>query len=152
MIRKIEGSENELYFDILHFMEVTLPNIVPDFEFCIGDSEEMENAQGLTYPNSGVVKIRQDVYEGAVKGNGRDRLTIAHELFHLLRHEDYNITFARIEKGNSIKAYEDPEWQADAFGGELLVPKHLIQDLSAEEISEKCGVSLSAAKYQKNCK
>lgn len=152
MIRKIEGSEFALYFDILHFMEVTLPDIVPDFVFCIGDLDEMGNAQGLTYPNSGIVKIRQDVYEGAVRGNGRDRLTIAHELFHLLKHEDHNITFARVDKRDSIKAYEDPEWQADAFGGELLVPKHLIQGLSVKEISEKCGVSLAAAKYQKNCK
>lgn len=148
-IRKLDRSTNSLYFDILRFMEVTLPSIVPSYEFCVESIEEMGNAQGLTYPNEGIVKIRSDVYEGAVAGNGRDRLTIAHELFHLLKHDDANITFARLEDDANIKAYEDPEWQADAFGGELLVPNHLIKGLSVEEISEKCGVSLAAAKYQK---
>ncbi|MFG6327969.1 MAG: ImmA/IrrE family metallo-endopeptidase [Lachnospiraceae bacterium] len=149
MVRILEGSVDSLFFDILHFMEVTLPKIIPEYEFCIEDIETMGDAEGLTYPDKGIVKIRQDVYDGAVSGNGRHRFTIAHELFHLLRHDDSNITFARIRKENDIKKYEDPEWQADAFGGELLVPNHLIQGLSAEEISQKCGVSLPAASYQK---
>ncbi len=149
MVRTIEGSVDSLYFDILHFMEVTLPKIIPRYEFCIESIEEMGNAQGLTYPDKGIVKIREDVYNRAVAGNGRDRLTIAHELFHLLRHDYSHITFARVSNKSNIKIYEDPEWQADAFGGELLVPNHLVQGLNAEEISKRCGVSLSAARYQK---
>ncbi len=149
MVRVIEGSINSLYFDILHFMEVTLPKLIPEYEFCVESIEEMGNAQGLTYPDRGIVIIREDVYNRAIAGNGRDRLTIAHELFHLLKHDCSHITFARIGNESNIKIYEDPEWQADAFGGELLVPNHLIQGLDAEEISQKCGVSRSAAKYQK---
>lgn len=153
IIRRAEKSYYDLYFDIIHFMEVTLPKIEPNYVFIVEEFEEMGNAQGLTYPNDGVVKIRSDVYGGAVAGNGRDRLTIAHELFHFLQHDDSNITFARVGKSNNIKTYEDPEWQADAFGGELLVPNHLISGLSAEEIARKCGVSLAAARYQKKfCK
>ena len=149
-VRSIEGSADSLFFDILHFMEITLPQIIPEYEFCVEGIKTMGDAEGLTYPDKGIVKIRQDVYNGAVSGNGRHRFTIAHELFHLLQHDDSNITFARIRKENNIKKYEDPEWQADAFGGELLVPNHLIQGLSIEEISQKCGVSLSAASYQKS--
>lgn len=112
----------------------------------------MGDIQGLTYPDSGIVKIREDVYEGAVRGNGRDRLTMAHELFHLLWHEDSNITFARGGFDEEIRRFEDPEWQADAFGGELLVPHHLTAGLSPEQIAEQCGVSMAAARVQSRVK
>ena len=33
------------------------------------------------------IKIREDVYERAIKGYGRDRFTLAHELGHFLMHQ-----------------------------------------------------------------
>lgn len=147
-IRKWENAENELYFDIVHFMDVTLPRIAPEFSMEVVSREELGDAQGLTYPDSGIIKIREDVYEGAVNGKGRDRLTLAHELFHLLQHDDSNITFARGNFAEELRPFEDPEWQADAFGGELLVPHHLVADMSPGQISAACGVSMAAAKVQ----
>lgn len=148
LVRKWEGASNKLYFDIVHFMDVTLPKIVPEFTMEIVSKEELGDAQGLTYPDSGIIKIREDVYEGAVQGNGRDRLTMAHELFHLLQHEDSNITFARGNLPEKVRPFEDPEWQADAFGGELLVPHHLIGGMTPEQIAIRCGVSKAAARMQ----
>lgn len=148
VVRGWEGCTNQLFFDIVHFMEITLPQIVPAYTFEVSSMEEMGAAHGLTYPDKAIVKIREDVYERAVDGNGRDRLTIAHELFHLLMHEDSNIVFARGNEVNDIKPYEDPEWQADAFGGELLVPHHLVQGMTVGEISLRCGVSYAAARCQ----
>ncbi len=148
IVRKWEKCENTFYFDILHFMEITLPKIVPEYTFIVASMEEMGGAHGLTYPDKAIVKIREDVYDRAVDGSGRDRLTIAHELFHLLMHEDSNIIFARGGGDSNIKKYEDPEWQADAFGGELLIPHGLVKGMSATEISHRCGVSLAAANYQ----
>ena len=37
----------------------------------------------------------------------------------------------------TIPAYRSPEWQADAFGGELLMPAHLIADMTVEEVMNK---------------
>lgn len=148
VVRKWEHAENKLYFDIVHFMDVTLPKIAPEFIMEVVPKEELGDAQGLTYPDSGIIKIREDVYERAVDGMGRDRLTLAHELFHLLQHDDSNITFARGNFAEEIRPYEDPEWQADAFGGELLVPHHLITNMNPRQISAECGVSMSAANVQ----
>ncbi len=148
-IRRIDGSENVLFFDIVRFLEIVFPSIVDGFSLEIGTKDEMGDAQGLTYPDKLVIKIREDVYDRAVKGVGRDRLTLAHELYHLLNHDESNITFARTDNEISLKTYEDPEWQADAFGGELLIPKHLIANMTAEEIADKCQVSLAAAKFCK---
>ncbi len=52
-----------------------------------------------------------------------------------------------------LKPYEDPEWQADAFRGELLASSYLIRKMNSFEVMEKCGVCFDAAKVQlKNLK
>ena len=143
-IRKLENSDQEYYFDIMNFMECTLPAVYPDFTLSVGTVEELGECHGLTYLNQKEIKLREDVYNGAISGNGRDRLTVAHELFHLLVHSNEPIAFARTT-ASKIPAYMNSEWQADAFGGELLVPYHLASGLTVEEIIEKCGVSRTAA-------
>ncbi|MGN0417187.1 ImmA/IrrE family metallo-endopeptidase [Anaerostipes faecalis] len=146
IVRTIEGSSGDLFFDIAHFLEVTLPRIDEDFSFVVKTKEEMGDCHGLTFPDRNEIQIREDVYQRACDGSGRDRLTMAHELFHLLQHTRENISFARSE--GQMKTYMDPEWQADAFGGELLIPYDLITGMSVEEISRECMVSMSAARCQ----
>lgn len=147
-IRQIAGQENDLYFDIVKFLDVILPKIDPEFNLIIEEQSVLGECHGLTYPDRNEIHIRSDVYERACNGSGRDRLTMAHELFHLLQHEKENISYARKIDGVRIQTFRDPEWQATAFGGELLVPWHLTKDMSAGEISVKCGVSLAAANTQ----
>ena len=48
----------------------------------------------------------------------------------------------------SRKPYEDPEWQANCFAGELLVPKRLVKNLSVEEVVEQCKVTKAMASIQ----
>ena len=149
LIRKIQRVETELYFPILEFMEKTLPSLIPEFTFRIASKEEMGACEGLTIPENQEILIRDDVYERAYNGGARERLTIAHELYHYLQHSKQTVAFARTN-GSPVPAYQDPEWQADAFGGELLVPYELARDLSVEEISKLCGVSQGAARTQYN--
>lgn len=148
VIRKIAGEDNKLYFDIVKFLDVTLPKIDPEFNLVIEDKESMGDCHGLTYPDKNEIHIREDVYNRALEGSGRDRLTMAHELFHVLQHEKSNISYARAGSNHPVEKYRDPEWQADAFGGELLVPAHLVKGLSVDEIVRECGVSYKAACYQ----
>lgn len=147
IIRKIQNADNELYFPILDFVEKTLPRINPSFTFTVGMMEEMGDCHGITFPDKNEIVIREDVYDRAWLGSGRDRLTIAHELYHYLEHSKNTVAFARTSK-KDIPPYMDPEWQADAFGGELLVPYHLAGELTVSEIVEKCGVTPAAARFQ----
>lgn len=144
-IRIIERSYGNLYFDIVHFLEVTLPKIDPSFTFLVKPRSEMGECHGLTYSDRNEIQIREDVYERACNGSGRDRLTMAHELFHLLYHCKENISYAR---SDNIEIYRDPEWQADAFGGELLIPYDLIVGMTPQQVAIECRVSLAAAKCQ----
>ena len=147
-LKKISGFENVLYFPVIEFLENVLPMIIPDFQLEIVPQNEMGNKHGETFPNKNVIRIREDVYERAVAGEGRDRLTIGHEIGHLFMHEEESISLCRLEPGKRIPAYADPEWQADAFGGELLASSYLIRGMNAFEVSDRCGVSIKAATIQ----
>lgn len=140
--------EDILYFPIILFLENILPILIPEFQLEIVPVAEMGNKHGETYPSKNLIRIREDVYLRAIDGHGRDRLTIAHEIGHLLMHEDDSIALCRLAPNERLKAFEDPEWQANAFGGELLASTYLIRGMSAKEVSKKCGVSIDAAKIQ----
>lgn len=153
-IRKIVRTIKErfqvddvMYFPIVPFLECVLSMLFSDFQFECVPKEEMGNKHGETYPSKQLIRIREDVYLGTVAGNPRDRMTIAHEIGHLL-HGNSNIALCRLEPGERIRAYEDPEWQANAFAGELLASSHLIRDLTVDEIQGKCGVSKTAEQIQ----
>ena len=147
-VRILVGRENEPFFDMVHFLDIDLPKFDPEFSLVIDDKETLGECHGLTYPDRNEIHIREDVYERADNGSGRDRFTMAHELFHLLQHGKENISYARVTPGVEIETYRSPEWQSNAFGGELLMPAELIVGMSVEEIMEKCVVSKSAAEYQ----
>ena len=72
LIRLIEGSSNELYFDIVHFLEVTLPRVDEGFSLVVKTKSEMGECHGLTFPDKNEIQIREDVYDRACEGSGRD--------------------------------------------------------------------------------
>ena len=148
LLKKNVGLEYELYFPILSFVENILPILIPDFQFEVVPEAEMGNKHGETYPSKNLIRIREDIYLRAAAGEGRDRLTVAHEVGHLFLHEDDSIALCRLEPGDKLKPYEDPEWQADAFGGELLASSYLIEGMNSREVEKMCGVSADAAKVQ----
>ncbi|MGN8729855.1 ImmA/IrrE family metallo-endopeptidase [Hornefia butyriciproducens] len=142
------GLENVLYFPILQFAENVLPMFIPDYQFEVVPVEEMGAKHGETYPSKKLIRIREDIYMRAARGEGRDRLTVAHEIGHLFLHKEDSIALCRLSPDQKLKPYEDPEWQADAFGGELLASSYLIQNMTTYEVQTKCGVSNAAARNQ----
>lgn len=148
-LRRMTGFDKEPYFPIVHFIEWIMANPENGMELEILTKEEMQDTYGTTNTGSNKMRIREDVYEGAVRGNPRDRFTLCHELGHYFLHQPENISYAR---GN-IPAYRNPEWQANVFAAELLAPYELVKNMSTNEIAEKCGMSHQAAyiKY-KECR
>lgn len=147
-IRRALNVANELYFDIIWFVENIMPQIFTDFTFAVLPNEELGNQHGKAIPDENTIYIREDVYEGACTGNGRDRLTIAHEVGHFFMHGNASIEYCRTAPGEKLPAYRDADWQADVFGGELLAPAYLIEGMTAEQIHECCVVSLQCANAQ----
>ncbi len=147
VLRQILGLENEIFFPVIEVLEI-MPDIFGEEEFMfeiVPDGEFPESVQGDTDVMNHYMRIKESVYDGAYAGNGRDRYSIAHEIGHYVLMSVMGFGFRRNLKKCSIKPYEDPEWQADCFAGELLMPYHLIQEMSKEEIMQKCKVSFTAA-------
>lgn len=147
-LKKVLGLENELYIPIVEIVENVLPEIFEDFTLEIVPENEMGAKHGETFPSKHLMRIREDVYYRAVDGKGRDRMTIAHEVGHLFLHDDASISMCRLAPGEELKPYEDPEWQANCFGGELLASSYLIKGMASYEVSFKCGISFDAAEIQ----
>lgn len=134
------------FIDIVRVLEINLPLLIPDFEFEICTVDELGSDHGRTYPDQMRIEIREDIYEGAIWGQGRDRFTLAHELGHLVLHQDVPFTHNTTNSLN-MKIYENSEWQADIFASAFLMPDELIKNCTnIDEIAQKCKVSVSAAR------
>lgn len=147
-IKHLTHLEDVMYFPIVSFLENVMPLLIPNFQLEIVPVIEMGNKHGETYPRKNLIRIREDVYLRAVEGSGRDRLTIAHEIGHLLMHDEDCVALCRLAPDEKLKPFEDPEWQANAFGGELLASSYLIKGMTVRQIQEKFGVSADAANVQ----
>lgn len=143
--RKIFKCTDDGYINIVKIFE-SLQDLGVNIE--IVSKETLGVKHGETFPVQQKIQIREDVYDRACDGYGRDRLTIAHEIGHLLLHGPKKISLARLASGASIPTYCDPEWQANAFAGELLAPFRFIQGLSVDEVQNKYGISAQAAQVQ----
>lgn len=148
LIRTTVGLDKNPYFPVVEFLEFGMPQFDPNFCLRVVEKEAMGDYHGITYPQNSCITIREDVYENAIRGSGRDRFTIAHEIGHYFLHKPGTVALARIENGESVVTYRDPEWQANAFAGELLIPAHLVKGLTIDEIVKVCNVTVSAARVQ----
>lgn len=149
-IRAATGYLDILYFPIVEFLEFVLPSIVENFELEIVPSDEMKNKCGETIPHKHKIILNESIYMNAIEGDGFARFTIAHEIGHLLLHNTESISLCKLRPGELLNAYENPEWQANVFGGELLAPYYLIEKLDVDEIVKKCGITKKAATVQKS--
>ena len=145
-LRRMCGMQNRLYFPIVQFIEWILGDPDNDFDYQIVPEHEMKDTYGTTNTASNIMRIREDVYDGAVKGVPRDRFTLCHELGHFFLHQPKFVSYAR----GSIPTYCQPEWQANTFAAELMAPYDLVKNMSADEIAEECGMSITAASIQYN--
>lgn len=150
-IRNIFGLQDVCFFPIVQLLEYGIHQIDESFSYEICNQEELGNRYGITVPQQSLICIREDVYLGAVEGKPRDRFTIAHEIGHYFLHSPSTVTFARMEGALKVPSYSDPEWQANAFAGELLAPPSIIREMTVDQIVKKCGVSKPVAEIQMKC-
>lgn len=125
-----------------------LPEFLPGFNYEVCEQHEMGADHGQTDPDSLLIRLREDVYEGMCRGAGRDRFTVAHELGHLFLHQGQRPTaFARVGDVATSPIYRNSEWQADTFASALLIDEKIISRFETlQEVQAAFGVSQQAAK------
>lgn len=145
--RNICQISDKPYADVVRLLEADILRLV-GFDWEIVGQEELVDEHGLTLLNEKFVLIREDVYEGAINGSGRDRMTIAHEMGHAILHSD--VQLARMSPDAAKpKPFQCPEWQAKCFAGEFLVDVRQIKGpVSLYTIAQEFGVSEQAAEVQ----
>ena len=147
-VRKACGySDTQLAFPVMDFLEHKLATFIPGFCYDVREDGTLKDgARALTLPDRHLVLIEASVYDGACTGLGKDRMTISHEIGHIFLHEGVSLP----KKYDTIEPqiYEDAEWQADVFAGELLAPIRLIYGMSSGKVSAVFQVSQKAAEAQ----
>lgn len=150
-VRSAFVEDEQIEFPIMDVLEFRMAIIFEDFHIDIQDRETMGENEGTVIPGENGIALREDVYDGAWKGNRRARFTASHELGHFLMHR--SVTMARARE-DSDKIFCDSEWQADTFAGTLLMsPRHLPLFKNSAVAAEACKITPSAAevmwaKYQ----
>jgi Zn-dependent peptidase ImmA (M78 family) len=94
-----------------------------------------------------IITVRKSVHEAARFGDGRSRLTLAHELGHAVLHTGApKARGAVLQKTKFIKPYESAERQATVFGAAFLIDDARAAQLASPgEISVEFCVSHEAA-------
>ena len=145
-LRQVCGFENRNCFPIIQFLELILPRLFPDFNLEIPEVDDLPFKEGETIPGTNTIRLRCDIYLAACNGDGRARFTVAHEIGHFLLHTPDSIVLCRMEEGQKLKAFEDPEWQANFFASELLAPVYLARGMTKRQIMDEFGLTEGAAK------
>ncbi len=128
--------------DMLRLIEWVLPKVIDGFRYEIVPDCELGVAEATTSTTERVIKISESCYDAARRGHARYPFTLAHEFGHLMLHTGKPFSLARGE----IKAFLDPEWQANSFAGAFLASEQMAR--SSKSISElmlKSGLSREAA-------
>jgi Zn-dependent peptidase ImmA (M78 family) len=81
-LREYLKLKDELYLPVVDMLDVMCEEF-PNFSYDIDqDSTFPSGVHAVTDVMHQTVRIRESVYDGAAEGNGRDRMTIAHEIGH----------------------------------------------------------------------
>lgn len=149
-MRKSLFLGNSIKFPIVELLDI-LSEVLENFSYEIVPDDALPSDTHADIDIlTGHIKIKETVYERACDGEGRDRMTIAHEIGHFFTICFCGFKLQRNFDNKPVPAYKDPEWQAKCFAGELMIPYHLVKDMSPKEIEKVCGVSADAATYQYN--
>lgn len=122
--------------------------VMPDDNSMFGFGEEAK-----TDISTGMIYIKESVMNQACHHKyKRASFTICHEIGHFVLHRMLGgVSFARSTCSKKPQVFADPEWQANTFASEFLMPATAVRDMSPDEIRETFCVSSGCAwvRYQK---
>lgn len=157
-IRKLLGYEDT---DFVHApklfdnLSIIFADQGLDFDYRImpdGHEVFIDKEEAYTDMTNGIIYIKESVMEQACRRSyRRGAFTLIHELGHYLLHYLQNdVKLARVADDVYVPPYRDPEWQADTFASEFLMPYEECKKLEPEAIRKTYHVSRQAAEVRYN--
>lgn len=104
----VVGAPVKGAIDIVEVTDIHLPQLMDHFCLDIVPDGSIGTDYARTYSDKNLIQVQDSVYEGALRGNGRDRFTLAHELGHLYLHRGM-AGYSRAAISSGHKPYEDSE-------------------------------------------
>lgn len=142
-VRSLLGVSRSGRIALQPILEFALDDIVDEAFFRIVDDAELGGAEAMTDGREPVITLSASTYMKLEKGDYRARMTVAHEIGHLILHSG-QIVFHFEEPINDNRF--DPEWQADQFAAALLMPREAFAKMTTVHQAMKTfGVSKPAA-------
>ena len=155
-IRKLLGYKNTDFVNVpklFDTLSVLLADVGLNFDYKIMPDEcdiFSYKEEAHTVMSTGIIYIKESVMEQACRRSfKRGTFTLTHELGHYLLHfvqKDMKLT--RVPDDVKVPVYCDPEWQADTFASEFLMPYEECINMSIEEIRKTYHVSRKAAEVR----
>ena len=134
------------YFPIIKVLDTFFEDKLLSYQIVENNTNIMdESCVALYNAKENYIYIKESVVEEYEQGIYRSAFTLCHELFHFLQNIALKFEFEECEK---CKYYEDVDWQANEFAGQILIPtKYLAID--EETIQKLYHVSLECALTRK---
>ena len=120
-LRKEAGIEEDAAFPIFDYINELSEKGFLTVQILENDDPYLEENVPAKYNAvDNFIYIKEKVLDDLDNNIYWSNFTLAHELFHYLQSRVLNFEFEEVDE---CKTYENPEWQANNFAGELLVPK-----------------------------
>ena len=153
IFRSLFGVDNTGTFPVLDALE-KIPDIFKGscYEVVENDELPINTPAKCSIMSDGtfIIKIKQDVYDGAMNNVGAYRNHITHEMCHpFLYSIGYTPIMERSFENGNLPAIESSEWQAKALCGEVMMPFDETEPMCYQMIAEKYGVSTGSAYYRR---
>jgi len=130
---------------MMPLLEHVLPEVLDHYHFDVVPDSLMKGIEGTTDIVLPIIRLANQTYERLRRSDPDARFTAAHELGHLVFHSGAHVRYARRTK---YDCSSDPEWQADRFADNFLVPIQAIVSGTAkpEAIASHFGVPIEVAR------
>lgn len=139
--REVLGIENRLAPNVLEVIELLLTKLIPHFELMVCSDRELPGSvEAFAQDEPPRIVVRESIYLAASMCDPRARMTLAHELGHIvLQHRG---THARAK----FSKWREVEHEANVFARQFLMPDHLVKNFNcAAEVSRYFNVTRAAA-------
>ena len=145
-IREQYGIAKDQAFPILDVLNKLFDDNYLSIQLLEDDDPYLDKDTPALYnAKDNFIYLKESVIVEIENGNYRSNFTLAHEFFHYLQNQILGFSFEEVE---DRKPYEDPEWQANEFAGELLLPKEFL-DNDDEYLASHFQVSMECVLTRK---
>lgn len=127
-------------------------SVLHGLKFVVLENAELPDREAEASSQVREIRVRQSTYDGALRNVPRDRMTIAHELGHLMLEHGGDPHPRRLleeKQHKAFKPYEDPEHHAKVFAAAFLIPRSLVEvGMTIKQMQLKFAVSEEAARIR----